>query len=861
MIKKHRLLPVLATLLIALMPLASDMGAPSPARAQEKTEKGFDINFTNLALEDVIKTYAKWMGKNFLLTDKLKGASITVYSERKVSKDEAWRVFESILRANGYTIVPGREVNRIVPVADAMSDLIPTYSTEDLVYGSRNFSYVTRLFPLKYVSASEMKGVVTKFLSKGADVMEYAPTNLLIITESSAHINRVIKILKELDVPSTEDVMEIVEIKYSEVTELATMLETVIGATGGAATSGAAATRGRTARRRQPAAAAAEAAASGGSGKDVRILPFERTNSLILVGSKRDIDSVKSLIELLDVPIEEGNSVEENIYVHYLDYADATELSGTLNSLITGSQAQNQQQDSRRTLQGSSLSQRSATRQEETAAALTNQALRQGGANVQTLANARFESEVRIVADESTNSLLITASRRDYQTLAKVIEKLDLPRRQVFVEAAILEVQINDSSQLGFSYFGAGTAGDATIIGQQSVGGPPSPVAFGAADANTIAGLGGLTTGIIGPTENVDLDGDGTTDLSVPTYGAILSAAASDRSVNVLSTPNVLTSDNEQAQIIIANNVPIPTGQTVGTSGVTTSTISREDIGITLRITPQINEGDTLRLEIFVEISNVAQGSFGIDVNSSGIVTTVRSAESVVSVKDRQPVIIGGLIQDNDNLSETKVPILGDIPLLGALFRNRNTVRDKQNLVIMITPHIVRDHLDVSEVVALEVERHKPVIESEVLNTWLRNKNLQSAQEAFRRPPDAARLPKELSPDEILITPEGTFDADVYNSMPREESGEELEKNSKGEVIAPVGGLRRRAGEAGADAGGFDDGDAGDEPAETAAPGESAAEQAAPAAVEDRPDPEEIRRRIMEERERRRREREEQSGN
>lgn len=848
--KKSRLLSVLATLLIVATPMVAQLAAPAPSRAQEKTESGFDINFTNLALEDVIKTYAKWMGKNFLLTDKLKGGSITVYSERKVSKDEAWRVFESILRANGYTIVPGREVNRIVPVADAMGDLIPTYSTEDLVYGSRNFSYVTRLFPLQHVSASEMKGIVTKFLSKGADVMEYAPTNLLIITESSAHINRVIKILKELDVPSTEDVIEIVEIQNSDATELAGLLETVIGAAAGESSSTpAAASRRRNARQRAQAAAQASDAASG---KDVRILPFERTNSLILVGSKRDIDSVKSLIELLDVPVEEGAGVEENIYVHYLDFADANELSGTLNSLITGAQTQNQQEDSRRNLQGSSLSQRAAQRQEESRTQQANQALRQSGANVQTLASARFESEVRVVADESTNSLLITASRRDYQTLAKVIEKLDLPRRQVFVEAAILEVRVSDSSQLGFSYFGAGTASDATIFGQQSVGGPPSPVAISGADAAALGGLGGLTTGVLGPTEDVDFDGDGTADLTLPTYGAIMSAAASDSSTNVLSTPNVLTSDNEQAQIIIANNVPIPTGQTVGTSGVTTSTISREDIGITLRITPQINEGDTLRMEIFVEVSNVSQGSFGIDVNSSGIVTTVRSAESVVSVKDLQPVIIGGLISDNDNLSETKVPIMGDIPLLGALFRNRETTREKQNLIIMITPHIVRDHLDVSEVVALEVDRHKPIIENEVLTKWLKDKNLKSAQEAFRRPPAADRLPDELAPDQLLITPEGMFDSEVYNSMPRPDQEEEAEQ-SKGEVIAPVGGLRRKSPHM------DDEGMYADEPIDEGAPQAQEAEptqEAAPPPPEDRPDPEEIRRRIMEERERRRQERE-----
>lgn len=816
--------------LVLVLATAALLGAvPVSATAQEGGK--FDINFTNMALEDVVKTYAKWMGKNFLLTDKLKGAQITIYSEKPVTKGEAWRVFEAILKAHGYTIVPGDEVNRIIPIQDSVSDLIPTYSTEGLVYGSRSHSFVTRLFPLEHVGAAEIKGIIQKFLTKGGDVTEYTPTNLLIVTDSSAIINRVIKILRELDVPATRQEMELIPIRYAEAQEMATLVDQIMVGGGAAAP----AARGR--RGRQP------AAPTGGEGGP-SVITVERLNSLLVMGSRSEIDEVKRLLEMLDVDVGEAATSEENIYVHYLEYADAEELSGTLQSLISGVISA-KEQDERR-LTGSSLEQSAERRRlaqlQETAAGTPT------GDAAQTLAAAQFESEIRIAPDTATNSMLITATRRDYETLRKVIEKLDLPRRQVFVEAAILEVQVNDAVRLGFSAFGALSVGDGIIFGQQAVGGPPSPVALAQGDTGiqALQGLGGLSGGVIGPTEEVDLDGDGTTDLNVPTYGGIVSAAKSDRSVNVLSTPTVLTSDNEQAQIIVANNVPIPTGQTVGTSGVTTSTISREDIGITLRLTPQINEGDTLRLEIFVEISNVAQGSFGIDINQSGIVTTVRSAETVVSVKDRQPIVIGGLIQDSDNLNENKVPILGDIPLLGALFRDRNKVRDKQNLIIVITPQIVRDHFDATRVMALEVEKRQPVLESDLLLKWLDEKNTSSAQEAFRRPPDEDRLPNELEAGELLITPEGVYTPETYNTLKQPEDGE---VRRGGEALGPLEGLRRRPDEQ--TEGSTEPGQAGDtasqpEVQQGAGPQANQPEQPAPV------DPEEVRRQILELRERRR---------
>ncbi|MEW6776933.1 MAG: type II secretion system secretin GspD [Bdellovibrionota bacterium] len=826
---------------------------PKPAPAKPVTKKKaapkeelFEINFSNLALEDLVKTYAKWMGKNFLLTDKLKSATITIYSERKVTKGEAWRVFEAILRANGYTIVPGDEVNRIIPTTEAVSDLVPTYSTDGLVYGTRSFSYVTRLFPLQHVSATEIKGVISKFVSKGADVMDYPPTNLLIITESSVHINRVIQILKELDVPPTDELIEILDVKYSSAEDMASMIENILSGGGG--------------RRRGAAPAAPAQGAQAPGGGTARIIPDERTNSLIVVGTKKQIEAVKKLLTMLDIDVEGGGS-EVGIFVYYVQYAKAEDLASTLNSLIGGAQAQQKSATGSQKASGSSLQQRSSQREKQTIqqAQQAGGQAPAGGSAAQTLSGAQFESDIRISSDKATNSLIITSTRRDYETLKRVIEKLDVPRRQVFVEAAILEVLANDSLNLGFSLFGATSYGDGGVVfGQQNFGTPPSPAAATAATsgstsaATALTALSGISAGVIGPTEGIDMDGDGDDDLTVPTYGAIMQAAKSDRNSNVLSTPTVLTSDNEQAQIIVANNVPIPTGQTVGTSGVTTSTITREDIGITLRITPQINQGDSLNLEIFVEISNVAPGSFGIDVNSSGIVTTVRSAETIVTVRDRQPVVIGGLIQESDGISETKVPVLGDIPLLGALFRSRQSIKDKTNLIIILTPNIVRDHQDSSRVMALEVEQRKPILENEVLRKWLEAKNLESTQAAYRTEPAEDRLPLVLEPGQVLITPQGAYTHETYAPLPPPKPETEAEEGKDGPV-GTLEGVKKKGAE--------DLPATGTPSAPAATDGAASPPAGAPSypPATQPPDPEAIRKQILEEREKRQKEREERN--
>ncbi|MCW5829264.1 MAG: type II secretion system secretin GspD [Deltaproteobacteria bacterium] len=825
---------VAAVLLMSLV----HWGQPvRPVMAAPVDEDTIDFNFSGeVELKALIKNFAKLTNRNFLLPENFKDSKVTVISPRKLTLDEGWRVFETILSQAGYTIVPGKSINRIVTKKDSISLPIPTYRTDRLTPGSTSESFVTRLFPLQHTNVEEMKNIIRPFVTKDGDLVSYAPTNLLIITETSNNINHVLRLLEELDTPSTEEVVEIIRVKNAGADELAGQLTQIFSGTGKSA--GKAPAGG---------GAAGQTAPSAISTTDYKIIPDMRTNSLIVVASKKVIGEIKKLLARLDVPAtEETASGALSIFVHKLKHADASELAGTLTGLITGNYSGTGSSLSRSAASAAAMPATTGTRGGSTrtrgggsslarnsqqAAQQQLSQLQRGAAGTQPGAMPgtpgaagqnplQFEDQIRIVADVPTNSLLITSTRRDYETIRKVIDRLDVARPQVYVEAAIFEVNATDSSIFGIGWAGGGDGPrDGTIFLQQSTA---VPSGVGIINATTGGGAGtgsnpltalsgpGLTAAAIG--KLIDIKGPAPSDgseaptlFTIPQYSAILNAAKSDREVNVLSTPSVLTSDNEQAQIVVATNVPIPTGQTIGVGGTTTQTINREDVGITLRITPQINDASSLRLNIYVEVSNVSQGSFGVDTANLGIVTAVRSAESVVVVRDRQPVIIGGLMQTNDNVNETKMPILGDIPILGFLFRSRATVVDKTNLLIVITPRVVRDQLDTSRIIAFEADRRKQFIDNELLDTWLMDKSNEAKREAFAIPPQDYQLPDQLQPGEVLITPEGAFGSEEYNRrMPPKGEVDELvpggRKPGESDVMGvPFDSLRRTQPETGAD--------------------------------------------------------------
>jgi len=388
--------------------------------------------------------------------------------------------------------------------------------------------------------------------------------------------------------------------------------------------------------------------------KDGNLIAYPATNSLIITDSVSAIRKIEKLVSAMDVPTPTGKG---KINVYYLKHASSEDIAKVMQALV------------------SRLPVPPA-----------------GGAAQPAGPATILEGAVTITADKLTNSLIIVASPIDFETMKDVIEKLDIRRRQVYVEAAIIEMGLVKSRELGFEFQAANlnklNNGGTSVIGGTNFGGIGAATVGGPA---AFANFNGLAVGAVKGTFSYK----GTEFLNI---GALLRALQSDADVNVLSTPNILTSDNQKAEIMVGENVPFKTGQSqsAATGGASIlTTIERKDVGISLKITPQITSEDNVRLEIYQEISNVVESA---TASTDGPTTSKRSASTTVVIKDHETMVIGGLIRDNVTTSERKVPFLGDIPILGWLFKYRNTKVEKTNLMIFITPYIIKNEQDAADI-------------------------------------------------------------------------------------------------------------------------------------------------------------------
>lgn len=605
------------------------------------------MDFNNIELKDLVKTISELTGKNFLLDDKVRG-KVTIICPTKVTVEEAYRIFLSVLASQELTIVQSGKIYRIIPQREARQDIIPTIVTAERPPAGDIF--ITRLIRMKYIDAQEVSELLKNLISKYGNIQTYLPTNTLIITDTSTNISRLLKIVDELDVDIYRETIEVITLKNANATTVANILTSLYQSTGGALK------RVRTVPPGQPA----------GQPQTVvsKIIPDERTNSLIIVTNRTELSDIRELIDKLDMPLPGAGQ----IHVHYLKNAKAEDIAQTLSSLTSG-------------LAQTRTSQPSIPAPQQQA----------GGRPA--IPVAQFEGGIKIAADPNINALVIISSYQDYMTLKEIIDKLDIPRRQVFVEAAIIEVSLTKLKELGISLHGGELmkGGSVGIEGMEL-----GPLSTFVLDPTAIATLSGLFGGVFG--EPIEVTTPTGATVQVPSFGAFIRALQTNTDINVLSTPHLLTTDNEEAQITVGQNIPLPTGQVTGVGGTVQTTVSRSDVGITLKVTPQINESDSITLKIHTEISDVAQGPPGIDVNVLGVTTSKRSADTTVVVKDRQTVVIGGLVRDDVKETQSKVPILGDIPLLGMLFRSTTKRTEKIDLIIFLTPHIVKTGADLEDV-------------------------------------------------------------------------------------------------------------------------------------------------------------------
>lgn len=644
------------------------------------------LDFDDVELTVVIDTIAKLTGKNFIYDDRVRGR-VTIISPSMMSVDQAYAVFESVLKVKGFTAVAGpADVLKIIPIRDAKESSIETVN-EDGRYSPNRDQFVTRLIPLLYIDAEAITTTIKPLVSKDASMVAYQPTNTIILTDTQSNIRRLLGILEAIDVETHKEELAVIKVEHADAGTLADQISEIYGAeVTGRGGSTAAARRARATRRTGGNQAAATPAASSASRGQVRIITDERTNSLLVLTSKSQLSDIRELVRKLDIPIQGGG----RIHVYNLLHADAEEMAQTLNGLLSG-----------QTRAPAARSGRAGG----------NQA---GGGAPAAIRSAITElaQGVTLTADPATNSLVIQASKEAYETLVRVIQELDISRPQVLVEALIMEFDVTDNESLGIEWalrivngdtqmlYGFGEAASAGAVAG-ATGGAGGPIAAGVAS-------------VVGRGIPTDSDGNATGDGT--SYAAIIRATASNGNVNIVSAPHILTSDNEEAEIRIGNNIPIITSRVQAASGnpnlSTSVNVERQDIGVTLRVTPQISEGDSLRLKIFQEITDVntelsQEVSGGVEGGEAavGVSLTNRRIENTVVVADGETVVVGGLISDVLNKSVNKVPFLGDIPVIGWAFKSRTHTLRKINLVVMLTPHIVRNEEDLeSESIRKRIE-------------------------------------------------------------------------------------------------------------------------------------------------------------
>ncbi|MGE0826820.1 MAG: type II secretion system secretin GspD [Candidatus Binatia bacterium] len=667
-------------------------GAPNGLRTRDDL---VTMNFQDIDMPVLAKFVSEITQKNFIVDEKVRG-KVTIISPTKVTAEEAYAIFQSVLQVKGFTTVPSGRVVKIVPNREAKQVGLPTLYNGSLATAGDEF--ITRLVPLRYVNAADIIQVLQPMVSGDGLVLPYPQTNSLILTDAASNVKRLLGMLEDLDVEGYERLTEVLPLKHAIATDVATKIETIMKDTGGSDSSSSA--RVKIVTTSTGTAAANTPVASSSGTREVRVLPDERTNSLIVMSGPLELKTIRRLVKQLDVPLPPGQS---KIHVYSLKYANAEELLPVLADLVggrTGSAGGNRSLNIPRRERRYNRDRRFGRDMGNARASLDNRPTTPAGpsAGGSVSGNApEFSSEVTITADPSTNALLISAAAQDFATLKHVIEQLDLPRRQVYVEAIILEVSMERARELGIELQGSFSLdGEGVFLGRTNL-----------QDLNSAlknpASLSGL---LLAAASNKTIElPDGT---RIPAQVALLRAAQISSDINVLSAPTLLTADNQEAEILVGQNVPFIASRATDASQLDNlfATVEREDVGITLRLTPQITEGNSVRLDVYEEVSAIVPTTVG-DPNLVGPTTSVRSASTTVVAKSGQTVVIGGLISDNSYRARSGVPFLQDVPVLGNLFRTDSGSSNKINLLIFLTPHIVRDEKDIATYSSEERDRFR----------------------------------------------------------------------------------------------------------------------------------------------------------
>ena len=605
--------------------------AKKKAGPRKEEARYVTIDFDDVDIRIFIKFISELTDSNFVIDRGVKG-KVTIISPKKISIQEAYKVFESVLEVHGFSVVPAGDIIKIVPSKDARTKNIETRLKREAI--DPEDKVVTQIISLNYANPNELKKVLAPLISKSSVILSYPPTGMLIVTDLLSNIKRLLKIVSALDIEGIEEQISVIPLERASSTEIAKSLNQIFQ---------------KTARQKK-----------GMIASTIKIVADERTNTIITLASENDTTRIRQLIKLLDKDVPKG---EERLRVYRLENADAEELSKVLMNLPA-----------------------------------------KGAKDTKKGKTPLLSKDISIVPDKATNSLIITAERDDYNVLECVIKQLDIPRPMVYIEALIMEVNVDKAFKIGAEWqAGEKFHGDSTKGyggGFTGAGIIPTPDALG-----NISYPSGFSLGVFSDMIKIG-------KVYFPNLGAVLQAYQKDQDVHILSTPQILTMDNEEAEIYVGENVPYQTRADTSDIGTDYSTYEYKDVGVTLRITPQISQERFVRLNVFQEVTKLIT-----EVGVTTPTTLKRTTKTTVTIKDKNTIVIGGLIGDDITNTVYKTPCLGDIPGLGWFFKYKNESREKRNLFIFITPHIVENPAE-AKVIYDEKQEHINKVEEGVIKTY-----------------------------------------------------------------------------------------------------------------------------------------------
>jgi general secretion pathway protein D len=629
------------------------------------------FDFPNADVADVIKAISELTGKNFIVDPSVSG-KITIMAPTQITVAEAYKVFLSALAIRGFAVVPSGKFLKILPVRDAQRDNIDIYSG---AYTPDTDQMITRIIHLRYVPASEMNKFASKLVSKNGNIDIYEPTNSLIVSDQASSVQRIMKIVAQLDVSSFDEQLTVIPIRFAKAKDIADLITQIINK-GDKSKNNSGFNAGI------PRFRAGSTGSTSGSSAYSTVIPDDRTNSIIVVGNKDGIDKIKKLVGTLDTK----HAIQAGAYVYYVKFGEAEKIADILNGIA-------------KSLKEDAKDNKGANNQGIPPPPTFDAFGSPFGQNQQANNNNQsssglFGADVKISADKETNALIIVGSKQDYIAVLALLRKIDVARDQVFVQTVIMEMNMNDKNDYGLAYYKFADGGSSGIAPRVGFGGGVGIDTLSLSNVGkdgAILGFGsGSTVSVTGPTGST---------VQVKSLLGLLKLLTRNTKTDVLATPQIIAMDNQKATVEVGSEVPVGLSTTgaQGTTGTPLQSVEKVKATIKLEIKPFISpSSESVRMEIKQSVKQlggaIEDGATALSTISRSI--DERSMETTMVVRDGDTAVLGGLVKNSEVVDVSKVPLLGDIPVLGWLFKSKSTTVNKNNLIVFITPKVIRNPED-----------------------------------------------------------------------------------------------------------------------------------------------------------------------